>query len=167
MTAKTIYDLLGTLFIDPNELGDAVWTVKIVEADRLPLAEIKSRFGGKPGDPELDGENVAFAQIANARGEVHPRLWKLNATNVHCAAAMYGPSPREWIGKRIYLHRQKDVFMGKPGIRISGSPDIERDLEVTIPMGRKKPVRVTMRRELAQKAKPDAKPAPAPQKEPG
>lgn len=76
------------------------------------------------------------------RGKYHPiaelegkeRKWKLNYTNGLCLAKMFGPkAKRDWVGKRVTLCTEI-VKVGKkppgPAIRVYGSPEIGREIEV-------------------------------------
>lgn len=66
----------------------------------------------------------------------------LNKTNGICLREMFGRVPYQWVGRRIALFATE--WGGEPCIRIWGSPDLERDLEVTIELPRKKPFRMVM-----------------------
>ena len=55
---------------------------------------------------------------------------------------MFGRVPYEWVGRRIALFATE--WGGEPCIRIWGSPDIERDIEVLIELPRKRPFPMTM-----------------------
>jgi hypothetical protein len=92
----------------------------------------------------------------------------LNKTNGLCLKAMFGRKLADWTGKRITLQADKTKF-GKDTvdcIRIHGSPDIERDMQVTINLPRKKPFQMTMVRTVREA--PAAQPAeqPPPQNDP-
>lgn len=71
----------------------------------------------------------------------------LNSTNAQCIAAMLGKEPQKWVGHKITLMPDEDYF-GKEKvacIRIAGSPELDRDVEVTIKLPRKKPKRRWLR----------------------
>jgi hypothetical protein len=62
-------------------------------------------------------------------------------TNAALIAAMYGPDFSTWPGKLVTLHFDQSVRFGseKPGgIRVLGSPDLPKPLEVTIKRPRRK-----------------------------
>jgi hypothetical protein len=59
---------------------------------------------------------------------------------------MFGPSVKAWIGKNVTLYAQPDVFRGEPGIRVWGSPDLERDLVVQVKLPKRKAFSMTMHR---------------------
>lgn len=64
-------------------------------------------------------------------------------TNGICLKEMFGKKLPDWIGKRIVLF--PDVWNGEPAIRVWGSPDIERDIDVEVVLPRRRPFRKTMR----------------------
>lgn len=66
----------------------------------------------------------------------------LNKTNGLCLKAMFGRMVQEWKGKRVTLHAA--TWDGEPAIRVYGSPDIEKDMEVQIALPRKRPFMMTM-----------------------
>jgi hypothetical protein len=72
----------------------------------------------------------------------------LNRTNGECLKGMFGRATRDWIGKRVTFYPATVEAFGAPtlAIRVRGSPDIARDLEVTCKVGRQGDVRVTMKR---------------------
>lgn len=74
------------------------------------------------------------------------RGWVLCRTNGICLAAMFGEETNAWIGKRVTLHAV-EVQVGptkQPGIRIKGSPDLERPLRVSVKLPRKRAFSMTM-----------------------
>lgn len=76
-----------------------------------------------------------------------PKDLALNKTNGVCLREMFGRQVQAWVGKRVTLFAvtiESGTFKGKEAIRIYGSPDIERDMEVTITMPRKRPILMTM-----------------------
>jgi hypothetical protein len=89
------------------------------------------------------------------------RGWVLCKTTAQGLAAMFGPETDGWTGKRVHLHAEI-VQVGKekkPGIRIAGSPDIEKPVTFELRLPRKKPKRVTLAKTTAGKA---AAPPPEP-----
>jgi hypothetical protein len=63
-------------------------------------------------------------------------------TNGLCMKAMFGAILKDWIGKRVVFF--PDTWNGEPAIRIWGSPDIERDVDVMVTLPRRKPFKKTM-----------------------
>ena len=76
-------------------------------------------------------------------------LPKVNAVAIR---AMFGSDVQQWIGKRVTLF--PDTWNGEPCIRIWGSPDIERDIEVEIALPRRRPFKKTMH--VVTKGKPSS-----------
>lgn len=76
----------------------------------------------------------------------------LNKTNGTCLKAMFGGAPNSWVGHRVTLYPDvitSGKFKGADCIRIWGSPELEADLDVSITMPRKAPVKMTMHRVTA------------------
>jgi hypothetical protein len=119
----------------------------------FPSRFIKAgEFGGKPvtltiksvAREELESEDgsaqfkaiVAFAETA--------RQWVLIKTNAQCLVAMFGPDTDDWIGKRVTLYPEHDASgLSDSGlcIRVKGSPDLKHEIEATIKLPRRKPVK--------------------------
>lgn len=68
------------------------------------------------------------------------RGWVYCKTTGHLMSAMFGDDDAKWSGKRVTLHGEMVSVSGemKPGIRITGSPDIDRTLSVKIKLPKKK-----------------------------
>ena len=72
----------------------------------------------------------------------HGTGWVLNRTNIMCLVEMWGPDTDAWTGKRVTLYRA-DVRVGAKmdvGIRVRGSPDIDKEITVSVKLPRRKPV---------------------------
>ncbi len=78
-----------------------------------------------------------------------------NVTNKQCIRGMFGLKVKaEWIGKRIVLfptmterpvyNKEDKQTKIRPCIRVWGSPDIEKDMVVTVNLKRKTPFNMTM-----------------------
>lgn len=78
-------------------------------------------------------------------------------TNGLCIKAMFGKELREWIGKRITLFQGQ--WNGEECIRIWGSPDIEKQFDVSIELPRRKPFPMTMHKVSDKKEAAAASPA--------
>ena len=65
-------------------------------------------------------------------------------TNGICLREMFGVQLADWVGKRVTIF--PDVWNGEPAVRIWGSPDIERDLEVTVTLPRRKPFKRALKK---------------------
>ncbi len=66
----------------------------------------------------------------------------LNKTNGICLRAMFGRKLSEWVGKKVTLFPSQ--WNGEDCIRVWGSPDIDKDAEITVELPRKKPLKMTM-----------------------
>lgn len=105
------------------------------------------------------------------------KQWAINRTNGICVKAMFGSKVQAWVGKRVTLFPA--LHDGEPCIRVWGSPDIERDMDVLVTLPRKRPFNMTMHKTgakpAAATAAPDAKarpgrvqqPEPQTEREPG
>lgn len=63
-------------------------------------------------------------------------------TNGICLKEMFGSAVQEWVGKRITIF--PDLWNDEPAIRVWGSPDIEREIEVTVTLPRRRPFKKVM-----------------------
>jgi hypothetical protein len=59
-----------------------------------------------------------------------------------CIKAMFGSKLADWVGKRITLF--PDVWNGEDCIRVWGSPDIDRNIDVEVSLPRRRPFKKTM-----------------------
>lgn len=66
----------------------------------------------------------------------------LNKTNGICLREMFGRVPYKWVGHQFAIFASE--WAGEPCIRIWGSPELERDLEVLVQLPRKKPFKMVM-----------------------
>lgn len=75
-----------------------------------------------------------------------PRGFVLNRTNATCIAAMFGDETEDWSGKRITLHAQPVKLGPKtvPGIRVKGSPDLDRPVVAEVKLPRRKPRKIRL-----------------------
>lgn len=69
-------------------------------------------------------------------------------TNGICLREMFGKKLADWIGKRVVIF--PDVWNGEPAVRVWGSPDIERDLDVQITLPRRRPFKKTLHRTVGR-----------------
>lgn len=132
-----------------------------------------AEFGGKT--PTLTIRDVVLVRMEDEKkgerekGVIHfmetDRGWVLNRTNALCLAAMFGPETDKWSGKRVKLHAV-EVQLGKervPGIRVVGSPDLDRPVTFELKLPRKRPQKVTMavtKKETAPPPEPPDNPEP-------
>lgn len=134
-------DLGSTLAAEPT------FTITAVVLERVP--DLKN-----PGNEVVKGI-VGFRDIEQG--------WVMNRTNVECLKAMFGPETDGWMGKRVTLC-QETVKMPKGpdelGIRVKGSPDIDREI-----VAQWKPKRKSMqsRRLVPTGSRPQRQPDRAPE----
>lgn len=112
---------------------------------------------------ELEGEKGKRVQgIIHLKGKNKQIV--LNKTNGLCLKGMFGRKLGDWIDKRIVIFQDQTRFGSDTVdcIRIWGSPDIQRDIKVTITLPRRKPFEMTMHKtgERAP-ASEDAPPPPS------
>ena len=112
---------------------------------------------------ELMGEDNKPKQKATLTFKETPKQLVMCKTNGISIKAMFGTKLAEWIGKRVTLF--PDTWNGEPCIRIWGSPDIERDIEVEVSLPRRRPFKKTMH--AMAKAKPAGEGAPLPETDAG
>jgi hypothetical protein len=137
--------------------GDYIQAVEF--GDKQPTVEIASVRLCKMDD-EKKGRQVDKC-VVFFKGR--DRGWVICKTNAMCLAGMFGNDTTGWVGKRVTIYSTLVAF-GKekvPGIRVKGSPDISKPVEVTVKLPRKKPIVMRM-----QVTKPGAAPAPEPEPEP-
>lgn len=65
-------------------------------------------------------------------------------TNGICIKSMFGDKLSAWLGKKVTFF--PSTWNGEPAIRVYGSPELERDMEVTVTLPRRKPIPMTLRR---------------------
>lgn len=90
------------------------------------------------------------------------KLLVINKTNAKCIIGMFGLETEAWKGKRVtfFPFPMKDPFTGDPitGIRVRGSPDIEKPVSVSIKLRKKKAQTMTMQRTGGAAPAPNADP---------
>lgn len=117
----------------------------------------------KIGREVLEGEGnakkirgtIQFEEKHPDTGE--PLLWLLNVTNATALMNMFGEDYERWVGKRVTLYPQAMKVQGEQtmGIRVRGSPDLDREvLRYQLKLPRKKPVPVELRRTGQQRGAP-------------
>lgn len=91
---------------------------------------------------ELEGEGGKKMKPIFAFRETNRQIpWC--KTNGICMKEMFGPEVQaHWVGKRVTFFPTE--WNGEPAIRIWGSPDIDRDMNVTVALPRRKPFQMTM-----------------------
>jgi hypothetical protein len=105
----------------------------------------------KGGKPTLTIKDVETEELEGDKGKQvkgivtfneRPMQLVLNKTNGLCLKSMFGKELKNWIGKKVTLFASQ--WNGEECIRVWGSPDIEKDEEITIELPRKKPLKMTM-----------------------
>lgn len=128
-------------FLKAGELLGKKVTLTILDVD---LEELQ-------GD---DGAKKAKAIISFKETEKKVVACK---TNGICIKMMFGPKLADWVGKRVTIF--PDTWNGEPCIRVWGSPDIDKDVEVEVSLPRRRPFKKVMHR----MGKPAAPTTPAPE----
>lgn len=79
----------------------------------------------------------------------------LNKTNGICLKGMFGRETDAWVGKQVTLYPTEVMFGTTKdlGIRVRGSPDLPRNIEVEIKLAKKKPRKVVMEKTPPRKGK--------------
>jgi hypothetical protein len=138
---------------------------KLIASDYIAAAD----FGGK--QPTLTIKSVQLVGLEDEKGKqqrrgvIHfkeaERGWILNRTNVEYLAAMFGQETDLWIGKRVTLLSVPVQFGAEKteGIRIAGSPDLDKAVTFVLRLPRKKPKTVTLAVTKANGKAPATEPA--------
>lgn len=107
---------------------------------------------------ELQGDDGKVQTKATLSFRETPMKHVCCKTNGICIREMFGRKVTEWVGKRVTFF--PDTWNGEPAIRVWGSPDIDRDIDVTVTLPRRKPFKKTMR-PVGKTAAPAKEPEPA------
>lgn len=125
-------------FIKAAEFGTGetpaqpTWTIKNVVLEKLESISMNDTEASA-GKLKTKGV-IYFAEVE--------RGWVTNRTNLECLAAMFGNETNDWIDKRVTLFAA-DVRVGPKmdiGIRLKGSPDIDKEITVQVKLPRRKPI---------------------------
>lgn len=70
----------------------------------------------------------------------------VNKTNAILMAGMWGPETDDWVGHRLTLHAVQVQFGRERvlGVRVLGSPDLERPISVSVKLPKKRAVDVEL-----------------------
>jgi hypothetical protein len=141
--------------ISAAEMGERRPTFTIARITTLRMDDEKKKR-------EVDKPAIWFKEIE--------RSWLYCKTSGHSIAAMFGKDDSAWIGKRITLYADPDVRFGSEqvgGIRVAGSPDIEKEIKIRVKFPKKKPIEIVLTptaapatTKQAQKSAPDESNAP-------
>lgn len=91
---------------------------------------------------ELIGEDNKPTQKAILSFEERPMQLVMCKTNGLCLKAMFGNQLKDWIGKKVTLFESQ--WNGEPCIRVWGSPDLVKDLTVSIALPRRRPFEMVL-----------------------
>jgi hypothetical protein len=108
---------------------------------------------------ELVGEDGKPKQKAILSFVERPMEHVMPKTNAICLKAMFGKDLNEWKGKKVTLFAGQ--WNGEECIRVWGSPDIEKDMQVEVALPRRKAFTMTMHAVKANK-KAGSEPTPDP-----
>ena len=140
---------LGT-YITAAELVGKEPTLTI---ERVTLEQVESmKINDDAGAGKMKDRVIVYFKGAK-------RGWLLNRTNAECIKELWGRETDAWVGHRLTLYTT-NVRVGpkvEPGIRIKGSPELEKPHQFDLRLPRKKPIPVT----LVPTGKPRAAAAPA------
>jgi hypothetical protein len=123
-----------------------------------------SEFGGKSCTAQIADSNIVAAEddnghacekqiiiLVRAQGFSEPpwgskRSAIVNESNRQLLERMFGSDPNAIIGKRVTLFPTKTKLKGAPVDcwRVAGSPDLDRDIQTTIHLPRRKPIEVKL-----------------------
>ncbi len=115
---------------------------KLIQGRFLKAADFDGKPWTSPPVANVKLEKLEGNTGARIRGVLYfegfDKGWVLNRTNLECLKAMFGHETDNWIGRRVTLHPV--VWSGEDlAIRVKGSPDIERPIQVEVKLPRKKP----------------------------
>lgn len=84
------------------------------------------------------------------------KQWLANVTNVRCLVAMFGEETDRWVGKRVTVFSERVMAFGEwtLGVRLRGSPDLEKPVSVRIKLRKKREQIITMQRTGVASAPP-------------
>ena len=98
---------------------------------------------------ELEGDDGKKLKAILAFHETDTQL-VLCKTNGICIKAMFGNILADWYGKKVTFF--PSTWNGEPAIRVWGSPEIEKDMPVSVQLPRRKPVQMVMHKVEAKQA---------------
>jgi hypothetical protein len=126
-------------FISAKEIGDRRPTFTIAKIGTVKMDDEKKR-------KEIDKAVIWFKEI--------DRGFVFSKTAGHALAAMFGKDDNDWIGKRVTLYADPDVMLGGDqvgGIRVMGSPDIQKEIKLRIKFPKKRAIEVNLVQTAAPK----------------
>jgi hypothetical protein len=97
---------------------------------------------------ELEGDDGKKTK-AIVSFEETPRMLVACKTNGLCMREMFGAELSAWRGRRVTLFPSE--WNGEPCIRVWGSPELDREVDVEVKLPRRKPFRMRMHKTSAAK----------------
>ena len=91
---------------------------------------------------ELIGDNNKPSTKVTLSFKETPKKHVCCKTNAICMREMFGRKLEGWKGKKVTFF--PDTWNGEPAIRVWGSPDIDREIEVMVTLPRRKPFKKVM-----------------------
>jgi hypothetical protein len=129
---------LGTYITAAELVGkEPTLTISRVTLEKVESMKIADDTGG---GKMKDRVIVYFEESKSGRG------WLLNRTNAECIKELWGRETDDWIGHKITLHTMP-VRVGpkvEPGIRVKGTPEIDKPRTFDLKLPRKKPQPYTL-----------------------
>lgn len=129
---------LGTYITAAELVGkEPTLTIGRVTLEKVELLKANDDSGG---GKMKDRVIVYFKESKSDRG------WLLNRTNAECIKELWGRETNDWVGHKLTLHTLP-VRVGpkvEPGIRIKGTPEIDKPRTFDLRLPRKKPLPVTL-----------------------
>lgn len=128
--SKILTMFSGGDFISAAELGEKKATMTINNVKSMKFDDDDGKNKTRPV--------VSFKET--------PRGWVLCKTNALALAAMFGEETETWTGKRVTIHSEV-VQVGpekKPGLRVSGSPDIDKPIKFSVKLPKRKAFIITL-----------------------
>lgn len=118
-------------FLRAEQLEGKTVTFRLVNVERRTLRGVDGPERKTTITLDLNGKEFQI---------VAPKI------NGFALKAMFGDKIDAWIGKRVALFATNKYapMNGESCIRVYGSPDIDKDIEVDYEMPRRKPVRMTL-----------------------
>jgi len=119
-------------YISAGEIGDRRPTFTIARIGNVRMDDEKKK-------KEVDKAVIWFKEI--------DRGWIYCKTSGHSMAAMWGKDDANWIGKRVTLYADPDIMFGADqvgGIRVAGSPDIDKEIKIRIKFKKKRALEVVL-----------------------
>lgn len=145
----------------PNYDYDQLFPGRFLKSGEFDGKEVTLTIGNVELEEMEDRKGMRVKPIVTFRET--KRQMVLNRTNAECLKGLFGRKVADWVGKRVTFYPITVEAFGAPtlAIRVKGSPDISRDVQITVKVGRQGDAKVMMRRTGA-KASANGKAAQTP-----